>query len=272
MIFDIARPKNFNSIIFIFLFITIVISWIYTIFGVGMDMSAWRMTLIEYNYLSSNSNTSAMHKMNNEMNIFTFHYFTSLFFMWSFMMFAMMLPSAFPVFVMYNKIYIERTKKNLSLLNPIIFILGYLLIWTVFSFLATLLQIFLLHINSFNLMSFKTSQFISSSIFILAGIYQFTFLKNICLYYCRNPIDILSNINFDSYNNQFLVSIRHALFCLGCCWALMLILFSVGVMNLLWITFISFYIFCEKIVNKSKTLDIAIGFLLIFLGIKNYLT
>ena len=265
MIFNAVNFKNINFLTTLFLISIIVISWVYTIFGIGMDMSAWKMTLMEYNQVFVSDNKTTM----KDMKTYTFsnQYFISLFFMWTFMMIAMMLPTAYPVFVMYNKIYKERKENKFNLLNPIFFITMYMLVWSFFSFLATLLQIILLEYNSFNLSNFKTTNTISSILFIFIGIYQLTPLKNFCLYYCRNPIEILSKLNFNNLSSQFTVSYQHALFCLGCCWALMLILFSVGVMNLLWISIIAIYVFFEKNVFRDKKFDILVGLLLIMFGI-----
>ena len=72
-------------------------------------------------------------------------------------------------------------------------------------------------------------------LFILAGIYQMTPLKDSCLYYCRNPIELFSSNKIFSNWSAFYVGLKHGFFCVGCCWILMLLLFYVGVMNLFWI-------------------------------------
>ena len=230
-------------------------------------MSAWKMTLMEYNQVFVSDNKTSMKDM--KTYTFSIQYFLSLFFMWTFMMIAMMLPTAYPVFIIYNNIYKERKEKKLNLLNPIFFITMYILVWAIFSFFASLIQTILMEYNSFNLSNIKTTNTISSILFVFIGIYQFTPLKKFCLYYCRNPIEILSKLNFNNLSSQFKVSYQHALFCLGCCWALMLILFSVGVMNLLWISIIAVYVFFEKNIFRSKIFDILLGLLLVIFGIYN---
>lgn len=262
--------KYLNTYSSLFLITTVIVAWLYTIFGIGMNMSAWKMTLMEYNHIFSSEVSFKMDNMSANTNIFSTQYFISLFFMWAFMMIAMMLPSAIPIFSMYDKIYTERINKNYKLLKPISFICVYIFVWIIFSLIATLLQIILLNVNNFNALNFKSSKTISSIIFIFAGIYQFSPLKNFCLYYCQNPIEILSKINFNNFKSQLKVSLKHAIFCLGCCWALMLILFSVGVMNLLWISIISIYVFVEKNIVKTKYLDNLTGVILITLGITTY--
>ena len=114
-------------------------------------------------------------------------------------------------------------------------------------------------------MQIRSIQF-SGTLLIAAGIYQFTPLKNACLEKCRTPIDFLSSNNRKGSQGSFIMGAHHGLFCLGCCWALMALLFVGGVMNLFWITGLALYVLIEKIIIKPGWLDKIMGLILIFFG------
>ena len=92
--------------------------------------------------------------------------------------------------------------------------------------------------------------------------------KDACIYYCRNPVDLLSNRRISTNIDAFRTGTRHGLFCVGCCWVLMLILFYVGVMNILWIAGLSIYVLVEKYLIKNRKLDFFAGLILIIWGCK----
>ena len=147
-----------------------------------------------------------------------------------------------------------------------IFVFGYVLIWTSFSLIASLLQ-FILHnlsviSNELKLMN----PFVSGIVLIAAGIYQFTNVKDVCLKNCQSPLSFVLSYWKEGKIGALLMGIKHGLYCIGCCWVLMTLLFVAGIMNLLWIAIIALFIFLEKII-KSKYLSKAAGTLLILAGI-----
>ena len=129
-----------RSLILIILILISIFSWFYTITGVGMNMSAWQMTLMNLN-LISHSNSMEMMEHGKNYNIFLD--FILLFFMWFFMMTAMMLPSVIPFVIMFQKINEDRKKLHYQYVATINFALSYIAVWGLFSFLATLGKYFI---------------------------------------------------------------------------------------------------------------------------------
>ena len=249
-------------IIFIILIVIILFSWMYTIWGFGMEMSAWEMTLMNYkkNSISIDVKTILEEGNINIMDVIIH------FLMWFLMMVAMMLPSATPVILMFDRISTQRKKLQYQYVPIINFVLSYLVVWILFSCLATALHLIFERYGFLNSSSLSVGHTIGGILFIMAGIYQMTPLKNSCVYYCRNPIELLSTKKIFNNLGAFYVGLKHGMFCVGCCWALMLILFYVGVMNIFWIIILSLYVLVEKYLFKDRKYDFLAGLILIVWG------
>ncbi len=170
--------------------------------------------------------------------------------MWSVMMIAMMVPSSMPmtmIFSIYNK---KQKFSGNEFAAPWIFISGYILIWIFFSFLASILQFTLHNFLIINENMRIANPFLSGLVLVSAGIYQFTPLKRICLKNCQTPFGFIMGNWRKGKIGAFVMGLHHGLYCLGCCWVLMLILFVAGVMNLLWIALIAVFVFAEKIYSS----------------------
>jgi len=102
---------------------------------------------------------------------------------------------------------------------------------------------------------------------IAAGLYQMTPLKNVCLQHCRSPVHFLAGRWRKGATGAFRTGLHHGLYCLGCCWALMLLLFVGGVMNLLWIAALAALVLLEKIIPRGDLLGRASGSLLVLAGL-----
>ncbi len=224
-----------------------------------MEMSAWEITIQNYQIDSS--------IMNIEERSISFIYLTSLFLMWFLMMIAMMLPTAIPVIIMFDKISNERKKFNYKFVPTLNFTLSYLIIWSLFSFFATAIHIFLDIFKILSPISLRVGHFFGGLLFIFAGIYQMTFLKESCLRYCRNPIEILGGKRIFDGLSAFYIGIKHGIYCVGCCWLLMFLLFYVGIMNIFWIIGLSAYMFVEKYSAQGKKISFFTALILIFWGI-----
>ena len=192
--------------------------------------------------------------------------FIAMFVMWSVMMVAMMLPSATPMILLYEKINQKRESERKRRNSVALFIGGYLLVWIGFSVLATLAN-WVLH--SGGLLSFMMGQvtsIVAGVSLIAAGVYQWTRLKYACLAHCRSPVAFL----MAHWNNGRLGAVRmgahHGLYCLGCCWLLMALIFVLGVMNLVWIAALTIFVLAEKIVPKGHLLGRTAGLLMIGWG------
>lgn len=268
-----------NLIVYLSIFLIVIITGLYTIFGIGMSMSAIEMTKMsgifsmpssmEMN-MNMGSNNMDMNMGSNNMdmkNRWSISMAISMFLMWWLMMIAMMTPSAAPTLLLFHNLKKIGSEGKKALSYTYLFLFGYLIIWAIFSLIACIIHKFFdtSSITDAAMMQLKSVQF-SGILLITAGIYQFTPLKNACLERCRTPIDFLSSNNRKGAKGSFIMGAHHGLFCLGCCWALMALLFVGGVMNLFWITGLALYVLIEKIIIKAGWLDKIMGLILIFFG------
>jgi predicted metal-binding membrane protein len=173
---------------------------------------------------------------------------TSLTFgMWVVMMVAMMTPSAVPVILMYRTISQKQHKAHAPIYSIWLFLLGYLVTWAGFSAAATLAQWGLHSLALLTPMMASASPLLGGALLITAGIYQFTPFKDACLSHCRTPMGFLLTEWRGGKLGPLVMGMRHGLYCVGCCWLLMALLFVGGVMNLVWVAFIAAYILVEKV-------------------------
>ncbi|MGH9379564.1 MAG: DUF2182 domain-containing protein [Thermoanaerobaculia bacterium] len=175
-------------------------------------------------------------------------YFTLIFLMWSVMMTGMMLPSAAPTILHYSAAVRNGSQPRRPVLRSYAFAGGYLLVWTGFSLAATLLQWRLAEAALLSPMMESASPVFAAVLLIAAGAYQWTPLKRACLGECRSPMEHLSLHWSPGVGGALRMGVKHGLACLGCCWALMLLLFVGGVMSLLWIAGITLFVLLEKLV------------------------
>jgi len=191
--------------------------------------------------------------------------FTTVYAMWAVMMAAMMLPTALPMIKVFSKTC--QTKYSTDQPYTILFSFAYLLIWFLFSIILTLLQWQLHSHLLLTPMMENNNVVLAALIFITAGIYQFTAQKKACLHHCRSPLGFLLNFWQQGKYGAFKMGIIHGNKCLGCCWAQMLIMFAVGVMNVVAMALITLFILLEKIVPKNeKFISSIMGIILILSG------
>lgn len=177
-------------------------------------------------------------------------YFALVFMMWVVMMAAMMLPSAAPVILLYGAVLrrsAEPTAGAQRLAQSYVFAGGYGLAWTGFSALATLLQFWLSRAALLSPMMIGAGPLFGATLLILAGLYQWTPLKRACLVSCRSPLAALVGRWRPGLLGAARMGFGHGIDCVGCCWALMALLFVGGVMNLGWIAAISVFVLAEKL-------------------------
>jgi predicted metal-binding membrane protein len=185
--------------------------------------------------------------------------------MWAVMMVGMMALPALPVLLLFAGMQARREDRGLVPAVPS-FGLGYLLVWLAFSACATAAQ-WALHEGALLSSTMATrSTAVAGVILIMAGAYQLTPLKTGCLARCRSPVGFLMSNWRDGSSGAVLMGLRHGLFCLGCCWALMAVLFVVGVMNLAWVGVLTLFILAEKIGPTGARVARAGGAILIALG------
>lgn len=195
--------------------------------------------------------------------------------MWWTMMMAMMLPSAAPAILLYGQVYRHaqaqgRIKDGVAPTGP--FLAGYVLLWLAFSIVATTLHWWLERqgiLSSATMGSQKA--WLSGGILIAAGLYQFSPFKNVCLSHCRSPASFLSRHWRPGAGGALRLGVLHGAYCVGCCWALMLLLFVGGVMNLVWIAALATMVLIEKLSPTGRGIGRATGLLLIVWGVATFL-
>ena len=175
-----------------------------------------------------------------------------LFLMWAIMMIGMMTPSAAPMILLYVMVSRKKDNDKNTVIPTAYFYTGYLAVWCIFSVAATTLQWGFERTALLSPMMISVSSILSALILVLAGIYQWTPYKNVCLDRCRNPVWFLSQIWREGSLGAFQMGLIHGTFCLGCCWMLMLLLFVGGVMNLLFVAAITVFVLFEKVSPMGK--------------------
>ncbi|MSP02645.1 MAG: DUF2182 domain-containing protein [Acetobacteraceae bacterium] len=172
--------------------------------------------------------------------------FVLTFAMWWVMMLGMMLPSAGPMIVTFATVNRGKRARGQDFVPTTVFALGYLVVWGVFSVGATLTQWALDSAALLSPMLVTTSTVLGGTLLILAGVYQFTPLKQSCLRNCRTPFAFVLNHWRDGWTGAFRMGLEHGGYCLGCCVVLMALLFVAGVMNLAWVAAIAVFLLAEK--------------------------
>ena len=183
--------------------------------------------------------------------------------MWALMMAAMMLPSALPMILIFVNLGVRSAVRA----RGASFIAAYLFVWFTFSAGATAAQWVLQAMDWVDPMIVSTSTLLTALLLLIAGVYQFSRLKQVCLSRCRTPMGFLLGEWRPGVYGAFVMGLRHGLFCLGCCWALMALLFVGGVMNLAWIAALSIAVAIEKLAPGGERVASALGFGLIAAGL-----
>ena len=193
--------------------------------------------------------------------------FALTFAMWWVMMLGMMVPSAAPMILTFATLNRGKRARGQSFVPTSIFTLGYLVAWGAFSLAATLAQWQLDRIALLSPMLATTSPVLGGALLILAGLYQFTPLKLACLRNCRSPFAFVLNHWRDGWLGALRMGLEHGVYCLGCCWVLMMLLFVVGVMNLLWVAGIAVLVLAEKLFPGGIWIARAGGGVMVGLGV-----
>ena len=179
--------------------------------------------------------------------------FGAVFVMWVVMMIGMMAPSVAPMILIYARIERQTFIEGKPLAASAWFALGYLLSWTAFSLAATSAQWALERAALLTPMMESASYFLGAIVLLVAGLYQWTPFKDACLSYCQSPLGFIIRYGFRrEATGALALGLRHGLYCLGCCWAVMGLLFVAGVMNLFWIAALSALILVEKVLPFGR--------------------
>jgi predicted metal-binding membrane protein len=173
--------------------------------------------------------------------------------MWWTMMIGMMLPSAAPMILLFGNVQRRQLATEHPRLRVALFTAGYLAMWAAFSALAAAAQLALAGGELVTTMDLRVTAWLGAVLVALAGLYQLTPLKNACLRRCRSPAEFLASHWRRGSAGAVRMGLEHGLYCVGCCWLLMGLLFVVGVMNLLWVAAIALFVVVEKLLPHGET-------------------
>jgi predicted metal-binding membrane protein len=189
-------------------------------------------------------------------------HFLFMFAMWGVMMVGMMTPSASPMILIYGQVARQARTLGRAFAPAGWFAAGYLLTWTLFALVATAAQYGLERGALLTPMMTSANKFFGAGVLIAAGLYQWTPLKDSCLAQCRTPLSFVQR--HGGFRPEILGSLRlgalHGAYCIGCCGALMALLFVLGVMNLFWIAALMILVLAEKILPAGRVLGRVAGF------------
>jgi predicted metal-binding membrane protein len=236
------------------------IAWWWVLAGAGTGMSTIAMTTWQF--------PPPIHK--TMVMGWSLGYAIIMFFMWWIMMIAMMTPSATPMILLYARVHrhSQKEKSQSSVAPTFSFALGYLVAWAAFSLIATLMQWGLERAGLLHAMKmWSISPIFSGSLLVVAGVYQLSPLKNVCLDHCRSPIHFLSHNFRPGSLGAFRMGWIHGLYCLGCCWFLMALLFAGGIMNLVWIAGLAIFVLIEKVAPGGHWIARGAGIAMVAVGV-----
>lgn len=239
-----------------------LLSWAYVAGGAGTGMSTAAMSTWQFPPPAHMSNAAAP---------WDWSYWIVMALMWWVMMIAMMVPSAAPTVLLYAGVYRHAQAKGQighTIIPTAAFVSGYLFAWLAFSVVATCLQWLLEQAGLVDaMMMWSTNSVLSGSFLTAAGIYQLSPLKSVCLKHCRSPADFISRHWRANRSGAARMGLQHGLYCIGCCWFLMALLFVGGIMNLVWIAGLAIFVLLEKIAPFGHVFGRVSGLLMIAAGI-----
>jgi predicted metal-binding membrane protein len=185
--------------------------------------------------------------------------------MWGAMTLAMMLPSAAPMIMTYAGIADTAARKGELIVSPFVLTAGYATVWFGFAAVATVVQIAATRVALIDTSMTSASGLFSGSIFVAAGLYQFSALKHACLTQCQQPFPFFFANWATTPKGVFRLGMKQGIYCLGCCWAMMLVMFAVGVMNIVWMAGLGMVMTIEKMLTGRRFTH-AVGVVMIVAG------
>lgn len=219
-------------------------AWIWLVTNAGSMKSGASVT----------TGMSDMPDMSQSISVWSASYLLANFVMWVLMMVAMMLPSASPMILLHARI--DRGSEAQRLRNNLIFVSAYLSVWVLFSVFMTIGQAGLTAAGLLARDDLVISDpFLMAGLLCIAAAWQLTSAKATCLERCQSPIGFVLKYWKPGPSGALRLGLVHGLFCLGCCWSLMLLLFAGGLMNLALVVLLAAIVFAEKLAPPSWRLD-----------------
>ena len=245
------------------------LAWLYLVQGAGMGMTAREMTTLSLFPHRSGAAPMAPPPWSPGVWVLVAG-------MWWAMMVAMMAPSAAPAILLYARVHrtaLDEGQANARLAPTGAFAAGYLLVWLGFSILAAALQWRLEGAGLLSAMAMGSqSRWLSAGVLIAVGLYQFSPVKQACLAHCRAPGAFLAHHWRPGLPGALRLGGLHGVYCLGCCWMLMALLFVGGVMNLVWIAALSLLVLAEKAFPRGPLVGHLSGVVLVAWGLATLLS
>jgi predicted metal-binding membrane protein len=202
-----------------------------------IGLLTWACTL----QMSANAGDPDHHHTRSEINFFL------LFWMWAVMMVAMMLPAVTPTVLLVATLNRKNRLHSSPFPATVCFLMGYVVTWTLFSVLAALGQVLLHNRGLLNAEMGSATPLVGGGFLLVAGLFQWSAWKNACLKHCRSPLGFLMTQWRSGALGSFRMGLLHGLYCAGCCWALMLLMFVAGVMNVWWFLALTSFVLVEKL-------------------------
>lgn len=173
---------------------------------------------------------------------------------WVTMMAAMMLPSVAPMVLLFDKVSEERARRNRPYVPTWIFASSYFAVWTLYGLAAYAIYRGVRALDLEFLDWNRGGPYVVGALLVIAGAYELTPLKSICLRHCRSPLHFVLGGWRDGIVGAIRMGVEHGAYCVGCCWGLMLVLFALGVMSILWMAVVAALIFAQKLLPRGEAL------------------
>jgi predicted metal-binding membrane protein len=186
---------------------------------------------------------------------------------WWVMMPGMMLPSAAPMILTFATVNRRKRTRGQPFVPTAVFTTGYLIAWGLFGIAATVADWGLEQTALMSPMTQRLSPALGAAVVIVAGVYQLTPFKYVCLTNCRSPVDFVLNHWRDGAVGALRMGFEHGLYCLGCCWFLMALLFAAGTMSLLWMAAITAFVLAEKLFPAGQWIARGSGLVMMAFGL-----
>jgi predicted metal-binding membrane protein len=237
------------------LFLLVALAWTYILWlAAGMDMGDMDMS-------GSRMIPTGMALMMPAIAPWNATDFAFVFAMWAVMMVGMMTPSATPMILIYTRVGHQAAQQGKPFAASFWFASGYLLAWIGFALVATFAQWALERESLLTPTMATGSAVLGGVVLIVAGLYQWTPLKDACLRQCQMPLQFIQHHGGfrPGAFGSLALGARHGAYCIGCCWVLMALLFIGGVMNLLWIAALTIFVLVEKLIPAGRVVSRVVG-------------
>jgi predicted metal-binding membrane protein len=186
---------------------------------------------------------------------------------WTTMMAAMMLPSALPMVLLFDKVARGRRAAGRPTPSTLVFVSSYLVVWAGMGIVAFGLYRGLRDASLGFLAWDRDGPWVTGGAIVAAGLYELTPLKQVCLRHCRSPLHFVLGGWKSGTRGALLMGAEHGTFCVGCCWGLMVILFALGVMSLTWMLVVAALVFAQKVLPFGGRLQVPLALVLVGLGL-----